>query len=579
SEDEILKNTIVSTIGLSAGKHILCVRTKDASGHWSLQESRPFEVKPKITDAEYFFDADPGVGYGVAVSVNDAETEITKSVQVPTTCLSQGVHYLYLRTRDNLGHWSLFEPDTLTISGVSVEICGNLLDDDCDGYVDEECSPIVNDTFAGATNVNISGSAYPAGNCFNGSLIGTSVSPQGTSANVAVGGGQDIWYKIIAPSAALRVVASTSSMNIVLELHDALGVQVDMENDDAGIGAEYMNTTGLTEGATYYIAVRSYDGVLGSFSVCVQALMDSHCADGSGTYELCSSFKSSWTGANTYTYNFTPTAPTPGVPTTVSGGGQISLSTIALALRHGGTYDVTIDVTYNLPEGEIITVPGTDVCAITIAPHASVEAKVQQRCPAVLLKGSVLQGKPFVCGAINFTVEFTAVNSCAGTFETGLPFTVNTLGAASNLSLSFTSPQALMNNTYYKVRFRPTFSYGAGNWGLPQIIFIGGSSMNVVDDLNAMLDDEKMDDVMSVSLYPNPNKGELLNTNLTGIESDEVFIRVMDNTGKLIYNNRYVVDGSLNAVVVFEQHLASGLYMVEFIAGEKVFVEKMMVEK
>jgi hypothetical protein len=52
----------------------------------------------------------------------------------------------------------------------------------------------------------------------------------------------------------------------------------------------------------------------------------------------------------------------------------------------------------------------------------------------------------------------------------------------------------------------------------------------------------------------------------------------MDGTGKLVYNNRYAVEGSLNTVIVFDRVLAPGIYIVEFLSGEKMIVDRFIVQ-
>jgi hypothetical protein len=441
-------------------------------------------------------------------------------------------------------------------------------------------TPGNNDNFLSAVLAPTTGIAYPQSQCYNNTLVGASVSSEGTAANVLVTGGQDRWYAIVAPSPAVRIATTSTSMDIVLELHASDGSLIDTENDVAGIGGEIMATNGLLEGYTYFVAVRSYDGVLGNFSICMQALFDSRCTDGSGSYDLCNSFKPRWTGANLYTFNFTPTGATPGVATSATSTGQIPLSNATLALRHTGTYDARIDVTYNLLDGagnpETVTVIGNEICAITIAPHASVEVKTTQRCPATLLKGSVLFGKPFVCAANNFTVEFTEVTDCTGATTVGFPFTATTAGASSSIQLGFVS--GLLNNAWYKVRWQPNFTYGAGSYGLPQVIFIGGSAMDEVS-MNATEDEEKNASLTQAALYPNPSNGDMININLVNLTSDVVSVRVMDGTGRVVCTRSYVAEGSLNTTIVFEQSLANGVYLVEFNTGKDILTERLMVQK
>jgi len=86
-------------------------------------------------------------------------------------------------------------------------------------------------------------------------------------------------------------------------------------------------------------------------------------------------------------------------------------------------------------------------------------------------------------------------------------------------------------------------------------------------------------DHMEANIYPNPNNGDLVNLNITGITSNEVYVRVLDSMGREVYTNRYSVDGSLNTMVNFNQSLAQGVYMVEITAGDEVKTQRMIVAK
>ena len=105
----------ISTSGLSAGFHVLYVRTLDNDGRWGLFRGRPFIISnpaPAITPvnaAEYFFDKDPGVGKGTAFSGTASSTDsIVINTTVPTASLSAGFHVMYVRARDANGRWGDF---------------------------------------------------------------------------------------------------------------------------------------------------------------------------------------------------------------------------------------------------------------------------------------------------------------------------------------------------------------------------------------------------------------------------------------------------------------------------------------
>jgi len=82
----------------------------------------------------------------------------------------------------------------------------------------------------------------------------------------------------------------------------------------------------------------------------------------------------------------------------------------------------------------------------------------------------------------------------------------------------------------------------------------------------------------AIGLYPNPNRGQLFNINIADVTSDEVYVSILDATGRLVYNNRYVTSGSLNTVVAFTQPLKPGVYMVQFLASGVVTTKQMIVE-
>lgn len=100
----------ISTIGLQGGNHVLFIRTKDNSGKWSLYEPRDFHIRSTIIAAEYFFDTDPGVGSATPLPVAALTEPATYASTITATGLTGGNHILFIRTKDNAGRWSLYEP-------------------------------------------------------------------------------------------------------------------------------------------------------------------------------------------------------------------------------------------------------------------------------------------------------------------------------------------------------------------------------------------------------------------------------------------------------------------------------------
>lgn len=109
---------------LSDGFHFLAIRTRDAEGHWGLFENRGFYLSSSsnnasnIVAAEYFFDSDPGAGNGTSIAVNNGS--IVNFTATLPAALSDGFHFLAIRTKDADGHWGLFENRGFYISSSSL---------------------------------------------------------------------------------------------------------------------------------------------------------------------------------------------------------------------------------------------------------------------------------------------------------------------------------------------------------------------------------------------------------------------------------------------------------------------------
>lgn len=119
-------NTITPTIpstGLSDGDHYLFVRTKHDGNVWSLSEPRLIYIRARIIKAEYFIDTDPGFGNGTTINIAAPTDLVNVTATIPTGALADGVHYLFIRTKEILGKWSLYEPQPFTVdSALPIEL-------------------------------------------------------------------------------------------------------------------------------------------------------------------------------------------------------------------------------------------------------------------------------------------------------------------------------------------------------------------------------------------------------------------------------------------------------------------------
>ena len=114
---------------LTAGLHILSVRTRDAVGTWSLTNRRAFYYEPNpvagtnIDRAEFFFDTDPGFGSAPsALAFTPAPDVPSLPLGANAGSLADGTHRIFFRTRDASNRWSLVNSRSFVKSG-----CGSSL--------------------------------------------------------------------------------------------------------------------------------------------------------------------------------------------------------------------------------------------------------------------------------------------------------------------------------------------------------------------------------------------------------------------------------------------------------------------
>jgi Fibronectin type III domain len=109
------------TTSLTVGRHVLCMRAKNANSVWGYYECRAFYISgpnapitpdpppANITALEYFFDAAPAPGSGTSIPITPG-TDITLSTfNIPTTSLATGWHILGIRGRNVNGTWGYYD--------------------------------------------------------------------------------------------------------------------------------------------------------------------------------------------------------------------------------------------------------------------------------------------------------------------------------------------------------------------------------------------------------------------------------------------------------------------------------------
>lgn len=111
--ETVLQNT--ATVPATAGLHTFSIRLKDNTGNWGPVFKNTIHTGDAtttayatLTEAEYFWDTDPGEGNGIALAAADTnfnsviEDVMQNTASVPAT---PGLHVFGMRLKDNTGNW------------------------------------------------------------------------------------------------------------------------------------------------------------------------------------------------------------------------------------------------------------------------------------------------------------------------------------------------------------------------------------------------------------------------------------------------------------------------------------------
>jgi hypothetical protein len=439
------------------------------------------------------------------------------------------------------------------------------------------------------------------------------------SANLVNAGSEGLWYSFTPTSNAVRIsvvgangVADDNQISLYEGPASDPMIPILTENDVAigaqGVagdaGSEILLTDQLTPGNQYYFTVKNNNATAGQVSIVISYLRSSEAdilpyTSYTGVYNnTCQNFKAKFrsnstgytvkrwtnqadaitaatTGSGTPSWVFAIPAGTGTVASTICQLGRI------LPVNLTGTqttYYVTVDASYNLADAfgnmNALTAMGNVVSAIGLNSEADLNVRISDRCPVSksATTGTIVTNRS-VCGIRNYDYEFARVLPTVD-----LPLNVSgPLGGSRTLALN-TVP-AIGNGITYDVRIRTKHldnntlsSYGS----VACVRTTGVAGMPTIEDEGAIA--ERSFNGVTTSIYPNPNNGSSVNLNVDGMEG-ELQVRITDATGRMVYSNRYIVEGAMNTTMDFGQTLAGGLYMVEMVQNGQLNTMRMVVNR
>lgn len=395
--------------------------------------------------------------------------------------------------------------------------------------------------------------------------------------------GEDVWYTFEAVTNAVQFEVLSYYFDGMIELQDVSGTTLDTENIRAGAGNEIFNFDGLTEGDTYYVAIRNYDSGSGNgfIDMCFTYVRDSYIENIPPMYNPCDNAKSRFVGAYSTTYTFTSQTTLVTTTYTVVGSTYFQPRNVP-GMTWDDTFDVDVDPLYHLTDAmgnmEVINVTTDDNSVMVMAPQLLMQLRAQDQCgDGPNPRGSIVAGEPFVCMSVDYEWEFTRTDVPTAPFYH--------FRGMSNRFLVLATVTGLQYNATYDVRVRPIFSYGPGEWGSTTCMSIAGPPSMMLEEPTDKLEQQIVfkeveafiNTDMDFTLYPNPNSGDNINIILDGVDFEEMItISVFDMSGKLMHEssmNSTTVNGS---TLEFENSLAAGMYTVR-IAGKDFSDTQLMV--
>jgi hypothetical protein len=404
--------------------------------------------------------------------------------------------------------------------------------------------------------------------------------------------GPDVWYYFTANGPGVTIRGATTENDIRMELRTMSGTLLKTANSVNGIGDEYLNFGGLTQGVQYYVRIINVNSaqVGGAFNLCVRRLVSSIGFNSQYTPSVITSgcqnlYCITALGATSYGVSLVASGQS-GAPVLNASGQTVPMHQVVgpsgERFQYNTTYNASITVNYAmiLGDGSTENILITQSAGqIAVGQCVDVDVASSWTCPATLPFNRLVKANTWLCDAVQYQWKFERMLNGQLFLQNGNPVTITGFGAVGSVDFYATAALGFGSGTEWRVQIRPIFANGVvGDYGTDyQCVKMRGitaaAPLESADEISKSIDQDTGD----WKIYPNPTREgyvTLLNENGWG---DEVEVMIQDQQGRTILQASPLSVASNRIELNFDKPSA-GMYWVMIHHGGKIERARLVIQ-
>ena len=179
-----------------------------------------------------------------------------------------------------------------------------------------------------------------------------------------------------------------------------------------------------------------------------------------------------------------------------------------------------------------------------------------------------------MCDAIKYQWKFERMSNGQLYLVNGNPVVIEGYGVIGMRDYIVTSANGFGPGTEWRVQVRPVFANGVvGQYytNYQCLKLKGTAAAAPMEEYSEEEKSELNEDLVSLDLlvYPNPSMENIIH--LTMQFEGDAQVKLMDLSGRLIYQSQWVNDGEMNTLTLNPGHLTNGVYWIEWeLNGRKI---------